>query len=134
MSTGHHFVNNDICAVCSLSKTYTEYFQVSCKARQISKGETKLNTNNAVVVKSSLTPQVALVETLPAGTIVAWPISNEDKYEVAYRGYFIVLAYKDNPARIAAVKLDDGGYLDKGTQVRVIPPDTVFELTTGKRG
>lgn len=65
------------------------------------------------------------VESLPGGTFVTWTGSER---------VFIVVRYKSNTSDLAAIALDNGGFLNPGTLVTKLPEGTKIEVTVDAFG
>lgn len=65
------------------------------------------------------------VESLPGGTFVTWTGSKR---------VFIVVRYKSNVSDVAAIALDNGGFLAPGTLVTKLPEGTKIEVTADAFG
>lgn len=65
------------------------------------------------------------VESLPGGTFVTWTGSER---------VFIVVRYKSNASDLAAIALDNGGFLTPGYLVTKLPEGTKIEVTANAFG
>lgn len=65
------------------------------------------------------------VESLPGGTFVTWTGSER---------VFIVVRYKSNASDVAAIALDNGGFLTPGYLVTKLPEGTKIEVTANAFG
>ena len=67
------------------------------------------------------------VESLPGGTLVTWKYSGSKRV-------FIVVRYKSNASDVAAIALDNGGFLTPGYLVTKLPEGTKIEVTANAFG
>jgi len=72
------------------------------------------------VKEFALLPKRVMVKDAPENNIVVWGAK-----------YYMRTTFQQNPARIAAVSLHDGGYLTPETMVEVVPNGTVLKITVG---
>ena len=77
---------------------------------------------NTVIVERTVEETVP-VESLPGGTLVTW-----QDYQGRKR-VFIVVA-RTGWRELAAIAMDNGGYLSPGTRVTKLPNGTKIEVTT----
>ena len=80
---------------------------------------------NTVTVEG-MDEETVPVESLPGGTLVTWKYSGSR--------VFIVVRYKSNASDVAAIALDNGGFLNPGTLVTQLPEGTKIEVTVNAFG